>query len=89
MISTRRSLFSLCLLVVAALMNPGAEAFVNPSPVGTTRISNNQHQQVSSVTALQERKWNFNEGQAPWGLKKNAEIWNGRVAQVRDTGWLL
>lgn len=32
--------------------------------------------------ALQERQWNFNEGEAPWGLKKNAEIWNGRVAQM-------
>lgn len=37
----------------------------------------------STTTALQERKWNFNDGQAPWGLKKNAEIWNGRFAQVR------
>jgi hypothetical protein len=32
---------------------------------------------------LSERRWNFNDGQAPWGMKKNAEIWNGRVAQVR------
>ncbi len=36
---------------------------------------------VSSV-ALQERRWNFNDGQSPWGMKKNAEIWNGRFAQV-------
>ena len=31
---------------------------------------------------LQERRWNFNDGHSPWGLKINAEIWNGRVAQV-------
>lgn len=38
----------------------------------------------TTATALSERRWNFNEGQGPWGLKKNAEIWNGRVAQVRS-----
>lgn len=26
--------------------------------------------------------WNFNSG-SPYGFKRNAEIWNGRVAQVR------
>lgn len=36
----------------------------------------------SSSTALSERQWNFNEGRGPWGMKKNAEIWNGRVAQM-------
>jgi hypothetical protein len=36
-----------------------------------------------AVTSLSERRWNFNEGQGPFGLKKNAETWNGRVAQVR------
>jgi hypothetical protein len=35
------------------------------------------------LVVLSERRWNFNEGQEPWGMKKNAEIWNGRVAQVR------
>lgn len=39
---------------------------------------------TSTTTRLSERQWNFNEGQSPWGLKKNAEIWNGRVAQVCD-----
>lgn len=38
----------------------------------------------NSATALSEKKrqWNFNSGRSPWGLKKNAEIWNGRVAQM-------
>jgi hypothetical protein len=34
------------------------------------------------LVVLSERRWNFNEGQEPWGMKKNAETWNGRVAQV-------
>ena len=38
--------------------------------------------QSSSTTALSERQWNFNNGRSPFGLKKNAEIWNGRVAQM-------
>mmetsp|Transcript_44953 Transcript_44953/g.50399 ORF Transcript_44953/g.50399 Transcript_44953/m.50399 type:complete len:147 (+) Transcript_44953:190-630(+) len=37
---------------------------------------------VNSSTRLLERKWNFNEGQSPWGMKQNAETWNGRVAQL-------
>merc|ERR1712113_920747 len=35
-----------------------------------------------SSSALMERQWNFNEGRGPFGMKKNAEIWNGRVAQM-------
>jgi len=26
---------------------------------------------------------NFNDGRSPFGLKKNAEVWNGRIAMVR------
>lgn len=37
---------------------------------------------TTTTTSLMERRWNFNEGQAPWGMKKNAETWNGRVAQM-------
>merc|ERR1712157_78597 len=36
----------------------------------------------TSKTSLAGRQWNFNEGRGPWGFKKNAEIWNGRVAQM-------
>jgi len=43
-------------------------------------LSNNNNKR--SLTQLSERRWNFNDGQGPWGLKTNAEIWNGRVAQV-------
>lgn len=41
-------------------------------------------QSVGTTTLLSARRWNFNDGQAPWGLKQNAEIWNGRVAQVKE-----
>eukprot|EP00594_Rhizosolenia_setigera_P011631 CAMPEP_0178961694 /NCGR_PEP_ID=MMETSP0789-20121207/13878_1 /TAXON_ID=3005 /ORGANISM="Rhizosolenia setigera, Strain CCMP 1694" /LENGTH=144 /DNA_ID=CAMNT_0020645615 /DNA_START=116 /DNA_END=550 /DNA_ORIENTATION=+ len=37
---------------------------------------------AQSTTALNERRWNFNEARGPFGMKKNAEIWNGRVAQM-------
>ena len=49
-----------------------------PTPIATTTTTNTS----SSTTALFERQWNFNQGRGPWGLKKNAEIWNGRVAQM-------
>jgi hypothetical protein len=44
----------------------------------------------SSSSALYERKWNFNsDGRNPWGVKRNAEVWNGRVAQMAFTVVLL
>lgn len=48
-----------------------------PTPLATITTAT-----TTSTTALFERQWNFNQGRGPWGLKKNAEIWNGRVAQV-------
>lgn len=41
------------------------------------------------ATALNERQWNFNRGRGPFGMKKNAEIWNGRAAQMGFTIVLL
>ena len=40
---------------------------------------------TKSVTAANSDKTilNFNDGSSPFGLKKNAEIWNGRIAMVR------
>jgi len=37
---------------------------------------------ITSTSLSMGRQWNFNEGRKPWGLKMNAEIWNGRVAQM-------
>jgi len=48
-----------------------------------------QHQTRSSTSLSMGRTWNFNEGRGPFGLKKNAEIWNGRVAQMGFTVVLL
>ncbi|GMH79002.1 hypothetical protein TL16_g08003, partial [Triparma laevis f. inornata] len=38
--------------------------------------------------AKPDRQWNFNNGRSPFGLKDNAEIWNGRVAQMAFV-WVL
>ncbi|CAJ1957200.1 unnamed protein product [Cylindrotheca closterium] len=71
----RRLLAFLLLAIFAASSN----AFVQPRAAGSISQSTAA---PPSVTALFERQWNFNEGQSPWGLKKNAEIWNGRVSQM-------
>ena len=84
------SLFLCCSCLVLCCVN----AFVVPDNRKTTKIHAASFQTSqsellkitsisSSTTSLNERRWNFNEGQSPWGLKKNAETWNGRVAQVR------
>ena len=66
-------------------------AFVAPSTSlkSFTNTNKQQHHPSSSSsqhkitsTTLSERQWNFNNGRSPFGLKKNAEIWNGRVAQM-------
>jgi hypothetical protein len=76
-----------------------AESYYLPSPPSVTSVRGRRSSNISSIrrssiqqpsgasppsaTALSERRWNFNEGQSPWGMKINAETWNGRVAQVR------
>lgn len=84
----------LCLTVAGG--NTCCSAFVTPQTSSALSLgrtiqattsspasSSSSSSSVSSSTRLFERQWNFNEGQGPFGLKKNAEIWNGRVAQVR------
>jgi hypothetical protein len=45
---------------------------------------------ISRTTALSERQWNFNDPpRGPFGMKKNAETWNGRVAMMGFTVILL
>lgn len=54
------------------------------------RLSSSIFTPSTSTTALSEgRQWNFNNGRSPWGLKNNAEIWNGRVAQMAFVTILL
>lgn len=70
-------------------------ALVIPTTTTASRPSKNFSRSTASYrtkqtfpfsTALQERKWNFNnDGRNPWGVKRNAEVWNGRVAQMAFT----
>ncbi|KAL7436206.1 hypothetical protein ACHAXM_005073 [Skeletonema potamos] len=74
--------------IISIIFIGAAQAFAPPTSHNSVRsIISQQTQQynklpTSSTTALSERQWNFNEGRGPWGMKKNAEIWNGRVAQM-------
>ena len=73
-------------LIVLALSSFSANAFVTVSQTSGLKLARTAAPEssasITSNSALSERRWNFNDGQAPWGLKKNAEIWNGRVSQV-------
>ena len=70
------------ILSVLALAS-STQAFVPAKSVSSrTPFSSTPVVEDISSTQLSERKWNFNEGQSPWGMKTNAETWNGRVAQV-------
>ncbi len=79
--------------IIFALFLASSQAFVAPQ-TRSALSSNSLQTSVPSVesltsTTLNERQWNFNDGRGPFGLKKNAEIWNGRVAQVCFTVVLL
>ena len=87
-------IISVLVLLGAALS--GTEAFAPPSSHTVSGPSSRGLAPVTvattpstSSTALNERQWNFNQGRSPWGLKKNAEIWNGRVAQMAFVTVLL
>jgi hypothetical protein len=71
-------------LIVLALSSLSANAFVTVSQTSGLKLAGTPESftSIESNSALSERRWNFNDGQAPWGLKKNAELWNGRVSQV-------
>ena len=78
------------ILAILTLLCSSTQAFVSPkSNVVTNPLQQQSKITPSTTTALNERKWNFNEGRGPFGLKKNAEIWNGRVAQMAFTIVLL
>lgn len=75
----KRTLVVLMALLIAAVTN----GFIVPSSKAVIRSQQSMPTTIAvTSTQLFERQWNFNEGRSPWGLKKNAEIWNGRVAQV-------
>ena len=72
--------------VVSAFVTPQGRFQQSPMTAKTTQSYTSSaaawKSSSTTTTRLQERQWNFNEGQGPFGLKKNAETWNGRVAQV-------
>mmetsp|Transcript_17835 Transcript_17835/g.36656 ORF Transcript_17835/g.36656 Transcript_17835/m.36656 type:complete len:140 (+) Transcript_17835:111-530(+) len=74
--------FMLAVLAVVALASTASAFVPTSSQVGTTPFASSQVVPDISGTQLSERRWNFNEGQSPWGMKTNAETWNGRVAQI-------
>lgn len=81
-------------VAILTLLVSSAQAFVAPksNTVSSNSFKTPVTQSINSFgtsTTLNERQWNFNEGRGPFGLKKNAEIWNGRVAQVGFTVVLL
>uniref|UniRef100_A0A6U0IIL6 Uncharacterized protein n=1 Tax=Minutocellus polymorphus TaxID=265543 RepID=A0A6U0IIL6_9STRA len=72
--------------------NSNSNKPATPTPVSQLRtadLSNNAASGRLSATALHERQWNFNRGRGPFGMKRNAEIWNGRAAQMGFTFVLL
>jgi hypothetical protein len=73
----KRVLFLLFVALVSS-----ASAFAPPA--SSVSISIRQKQAPTTTELSEGRRWNFNEGRSPWGMKRNAEIWNGRMAQVCD-----
>ena len=93
--------FKRTLAVLLVALVASASAFVpsqnshnhqQPTPVSQLRtadLSGTTGAVRLGATALNERQWNFNRGRGPFGMKKNAEIWNGRAAQMGFTIVLL
>mmetsp|Transcript_1326 Transcript_1326/g.1833 ORF Transcript_1326/g.1833 Transcript_1326/m.1833 type:complete len:136 (-) Transcript_1326:225-632(-) len=84
MTMSKRTLAIVVMTLMAMLSTTTAFAPVPTRNTNVVRVPS-----ASTSTELFARTWNFNEGRSPWGLKKNAEIWNGRVAQMGFTITLL
>jgi len=82
-------------LALFALFFTCVNGFVTPKTNSISTFSSIQASAPAAAlptttTSLEmARQWNFNEGRGPFGLKKNAEIWNGRFAQMCFTTVLL
>jgi hypothetical protein len=80
------------LFTILAVLASSVQGFVSPQTKSLATSAQNSQIMMparTSRTSLNERQWNFNDGREPWGLKNNAEIWNGRVAQMGFTVVLL
>lgn len=72
------TMFKRVLFLLFVVLVSSASAFAPPA----TSISIRQEAAPSTTELFEGRRWNFNEGRSPWGMSRNAEIWNGRLAQV-------
>lgn len=72
-----------------ALLFTAINGFVTPASNSIARVASTPAVLPTTTSLEMGRQWNFNEGRGPFGLKKNAEIWNGRVAQMCFTIVLL
>jgi hypothetical protein len=55
------------------------------SPIRSNPTAYTQAKSVETLTNVPNNEstiLNFNDGTSPFGLKKNAEIWNGRIGMV-------
>lgn len=87
-------IFAVMLVAITCrfLMEPPAgELKAAATAAGTVKSHPIAYQRAKSVAALMdpekndfETVMNFNDGRSPFGLKMNAEIWNGRIAMVRS-----
>lgn len=81
--------FTVLTLLVLSVVLAATDAFAPPSSTKSLDVRKTASLSTATTTQLAERQWNFNEGRSPWGLKRNAEIWNGRLAQVRVVLFLV
>lgn len=65
-----------------ALLFTAINGFVTPASNSIARVASTPAVLPTTTSLEMGRQWNFNEGRGPFGLKKNAEIWNGRAAQM-------
>ena len=89
MIATMKQFSMLLVLALSAISV--TQAFTPNSRVtlGNTHASHTSKVAQSNTMLMAENPYNYNEGQSPWGLKKNGEIWNGRVAMVGTRSFLV
>mmetsp|Transcript_1684 Transcript_1684/g.2503 ORF Transcript_1684/g.2503 Transcript_1684/m.2503 type:complete len:135 (-) Transcript_1684:323-727(-) len=78
------------LFALFAILLTSVNGFVTPRSNTHSLTSSPIASPITTSTSLDMgRQWNFNEGRGPFGLKQNAEIWNGRFAQMCFTVVLL
>lgn len=65
---------------------PTSRKIANANENTNTNVppSSSRSSSSKSSKAQETRRWNFNlPGESPFGMRRNAEVWNSRVAMVR------